>query len=152
LRGAKFSLLEGGIRVPSVVSLPGVLPEGAVRDQFATACDWLPTSAALCGLAPVADIDGHDISAQLLDADAPTPHERWHWDFSGSYAVREGDWKLIEDPRDTTTGDHQRIEGTFLYNLADDPGERHNLAEAAPERVQRYERLHRDWRRYVARS
>src|SRR5690606_5880068 len=48
-RGAKFSLFEGGIRVPAIISWPGHLPAGQVRDQIATACDWLPTLADLVG-------------------------------------------------------------------------------------------------------
>ena len=47
-RGAKGCLFEGGIRVPSIVSLPGVIPENEVREQFATGVDWLPTIADLC--------------------------------------------------------------------------------------------------------
>ena len=48
-RGAKFSLFEGGIRVPAIISWPGQLPENQVRSQAAYGCDWLPTIAELCG-------------------------------------------------------------------------------------------------------
>ena len=41
-RGAKFSMFEGGLRVPAIISWPGKLPEGAVRDQVSHSCDWLP--------------------------------------------------------------------------------------------------------------
>ena len=47
-RGAKFSLYEGGIRVPAFASWPGKIPSGAVRKQIATSPDWLPTIASLC--------------------------------------------------------------------------------------------------------
>ena len=47
-RGAKFSLFEGGIRVPSVVRFPGRIPAGQSRDQFMTSCDWFPTVATWC--------------------------------------------------------------------------------------------------------
>ena len=50
-RGAKYSLFEGGIRVPAIVSWPGHLPEGEVRGQIGHGCDWLPTIAELCGVA-----------------------------------------------------------------------------------------------------
>ena len=46
-RGAKFSLFEGGIRVPAVISWPGHLPEGVTREQLSHSCDWLPTRAEL---------------------------------------------------------------------------------------------------------
>src|SRR5208283_645778 len=47
-RGAKFSLFEGGIRLPGIISWPGHLPAGAVRDQMVHSCDWMPTIAELC--------------------------------------------------------------------------------------------------------
>ena len=40
-RGAKASLFEGGIRVPSIISWPGKIPKGQVRNQFAVNTDWL---------------------------------------------------------------------------------------------------------------
>ena len=49
-RGAKFSLFEGGIRVPAMISWPGRLPENEVRGQLGTGCDWFPTIADLCGI------------------------------------------------------------------------------------------------------
>ncbi|MCH2615027.1 MAG: sulfatase-like hydrolase/transferase, partial [Opitutales bacterium] len=49
-RGAKGCLFEGGIRVPSIVSLPGVIPKSEVREQLATAVDWLHRIAYLFGL------------------------------------------------------------------------------------------------------
>lgn len=50
LRGAKTSLFEGGIRVPFVVSWPGKLAQGEVRDQFCMSMDLLPTLARWCGV------------------------------------------------------------------------------------------------------
>ncbi|MCZ7635119.1 MAG: sulfatase-like hydrolase/transferase [Verrucomicrobia bacterium] len=49
-RGAKFSLFEGGIRLPAIVSWPGSIPENEVRNQVAHACDLLPTLAELTGV------------------------------------------------------------------------------------------------------
>ena len=49
-RGGKFSLFEGGIRVPAIVSWPGHFPEGETRDQVAMNIDWFPTIVELCGL------------------------------------------------------------------------------------------------------
>ncbi|NIP96468.1 MAG: sulfatase-like hydrolase/transferase, partial [Akkermansiaceae bacterium] len=48
-RGHKFSFFEGGLRVPAIVSWPGTLPGGEVRDQFVTGCDWFPTLARWAG-------------------------------------------------------------------------------------------------------
>ena len=152
LRGAKFSLFEGGIRAPAVISWPGHLPEGAVRDQLAHGCDWLPTLAALCGIDTLpANLDGKDLAGVLQSDTAPSPHESLIWHVKdGSpdpqWAVREGDWKLVFSPRDTSDGRNvKNIEGPFLVNLADDPGETANLAETHPDIVARLTGIHEEW-------
>jgi arylsulfatase A-like enzyme len=150
-RGAKFSLFEGGIRVPAIVSWPGHLPTGVTRGQLATGCDWLPTIASLCGV-PTPDrwLDGKDITAVLRSEDAPSPHETFHWQTGGGdrpqWAVRQGDWKLIGNPHDTShkapLGANDRL---FLANLAEDPGEMKNQAADHPEIVQQLKTLHEHW-------
>ena len=144
-RGAKYSLFEGGIRVPAIVSWPGNLPENEVRGQMAYGCDWLPTIAELCGAPlPKVHLDGKSLAAviRFLD-DAPTPHQVLHWQLLESWAVREGDWKLLHDPVDTTRrAPGERIPGDFLVNLRDDPSETTNLAAAHPEIVARLTRRH----------
>jgi arylsulfatase A len=150
-RGAKFSLFEGGIRVPSVVSWPGHLPAGAVRDQMVHGCDWMPTIAALCGV-PLADedIDGKNISEVIESPEAASPHEVLHWTHGGgdnySWALRQGDWKLLRNPRDTSekapiTGEDK----LFLVNVAKDPTEMTNVAGEHPEVVKRMKALHEEW-------
>ncbi len=143
-RGAKFSLFEGGIRVPAIVSWPDHLPEGQVRDQAAHGCDWLPTIAELCDVPPPkVHLDGKGLSAVIRSADAPTPHDALHWQLGASWAVRSGDWKLLHDPIDTTRrAPGERIPGDFLVNLRDDPSEATNLAAGHPEIVARLARLH----------
>lgn len=151
-RGAKFSLFEGGIRLPAIVSWPGTLPRGEVRDQLAHGCDWLPTLAELTGVAPPkAALDGRSLATVLRDANAPSPHadSPLHWQVgtgpNADWAVRLGDWKLIGRTHDTTTGDASsaKIEN-FLSNVIEDPGETHNLAEQHPEIVSRLRRLHEE--------
>ncbi len=143
-RGAKFSLFEGGIRVPAIVSWPGHLPEGQVRGQMAHGCDWLPTIAELCGVPlPKVHLDGKSLAAVIRSADAPTPHDALHWQLGESWAVRSGDWKLLHDPVDTTRrAPGERIPGEFLVNLHDDPSETTNLAARHPDVVSRLTRQH----------
>jgi arylsulfatase A-like enzyme len=144
-RGAKFSLFEGGIRMPAILAFPGTVPAGAVRDQIAHAADWLPTLAALTGVAPPAvTLDGHDLGPVLRSAAAPGPRRALHWQMGESWAVRDGDWKLIANPRDPTAAPAERNARTtlFLAHLAADPGERTNLAERHPDIVARLEKLH----------
>jgi arylsulfatase A len=85
----------------------------------------------------------------LHDAQAPSPHlgRALHWQVGqgagAEWAVRYGDWKLMGNTRDTGRGGawSERIP-FFLVNLATDPGETTNLADAYPEVVARLRRLH----------
>src|SRR5262249_28840484 len=88
-RGAKYSLFEGGIRVPAIIRWPGHLPKNQVRDQIAHGCDWLPTLAELCGVPlPRVHLDGKSLAAVIRSAEAPTPHDALHWQLEKSWAVR----------------------------------------------------------------
>ena len=131
-RGGKFSLFEGGIRVPSVISWPNGLPQNHVRDQMTFACDWYPTLAELCGvdIPNKPDLDGKSIVSCLAD-NAPSPHESLYWRSGNQWAVRRGDWKLYANPQDSSTSGSmpEKDAGFFLSNLKDDPGERTNHAE-----------------------
>lgn len=149
-RGAKFSLFEGGIRLPAIVSWPGQLPQDEVRDQLAHACDLLPTIAELAGVKlPSVHLDGRSLVSVLRRVDAPSPHEgsSVHWEVGGgansAWAVREGDWKLVVNTRDTGANDQDRgVVPLFLSNLKSDLGETMNLADQHPEVVARLRRLH----------
>lgn len=146
-RGAKFSFFEGGIRIPAIISWPGQLPQGQVRGQMCTGCDWLPTVAELCGAKlPEGRLDGKSIRGVIDSADAPSPHAWWHWAIDQRWAVREGDWKLLFDPNDTSKKAAITAEDkVFLVNLAQDVTEMKNLAKAHPEVVQRLTKLHEQW-------
>lgn len=147
-RGAKFSLFEGGIRVPTVISWPGQLPENEVREQMGVGVDWYPTIAELCNV-PLnqSDLDGSSIVPIIRSANAASPHDTFHWATGREqWAVRQGDWKLIGNPYDPT--DKAPIPGGqkyFLVNLAEDVSERNNLAEEQPEKVKQMEKLHKEW-------
>jgi arylsulfatase A len=150
-RGAKFSLFEGGIRVPAIISWPGHLPEGEVRDQMAHGCDWLPTVAELCGVPLLnRDIDGKSIVDLLHSATAPSPHQVLHWQVGPprhpQWAVREGDWKLIGNVQDPSGGPLSDADKKlFLSNLARDISERTNFAEEYPDVVRGLLRLREAW-------
>lgn len=137
-RGAKFSLYEGGIRVPAMISWPGKIPENVVRNQVATGCDWYPTLMELCEISPSGHpLDGRSLLPIIRSEKAPTAHQRFHWKSGQAIAVREGRWKLI------MTG--KRVE---LYDLPNDLGEAQNLAEKFPEIVKRLQEESQSyWRR-----
>jgi len=155
-RGAKFSLFEGGIRVPAIISWPGHIPQGEVRGQMATACDWLPTVADLADVSlPKRTLDGKSLRAVLDSKDAESPHSEFHWQTGGNacWAVRQGDWKLLGNPRDTSQkAPITAKDKLFLVNLAEDISEMKNLAADNPEVVERLKSLHDDWVKEVQRQ
>ena len=137
-RGGKFSLFEGGIRVPSVVSWPGTLPENTVCTETVHANDWLPTLASFCGVSVPddLDLDGKDIR-RCIEKNAPSPHESLYWHFNKQWAVRKGDWKLYANAMDPSTNEpvDPKDAKFLLVDLEKDPSERTNLAEQNPEIV-----------------
>ena len=144
-------LVEGGIRLPGMISWPGHLPEGTVRDQIAHACDWMPTVAELCGVKLLdEDIDGKSLVSVIRSAAAATPHDVLHWQVGAGktpqWAVRQGDWKLIGNVEDPTTGCVECRRQEAL------PGESRNrpLREAEPGQehpdvLERLLKTHQGW-------
>ncbi|MGC6459342.1 MAG: sulfatase-like hydrolase/transferase [Akkermansiaceae bacterium] len=130
-RGAKFSLYEGGIRVPAIISWPGKLPEDQVRGQLGTGCDWYPTILELCGVKSSGHkLDGRSLVPVIRSTDQASPHQAFYWKSGRSTAVREGRWKLI------LTGN--KVE---LYDLFVDPGESKNLVDSKEKEVARLKKL-----------
>lgn len=149
-RGAKFSLFEGGIRVPSIVSWPAGIPAGEVRDQMVHGIDWLPTLAEFCGIDLQAlSLDGKSLAAVIESAEAESPHEVLHWGLGEQWVVRRGPWKLYGKPRDpermNTLSEEDRE--LFLIHLDDDPAERNNLVAEYPQRVRELLALRLPWQR-----
>ncbi|MEM6692117.1 MAG: sulfatase-like hydrolase/transferase, partial [Planctomycetota bacterium] len=154
-RGAKFSLFEGGIRVVSLVRYPEHLEPGGVHNGFATGCDWLPT---LCEWAevpvPNTHLDGVSIVHDLTEL-KPYRKPEFYWQFGSGpkpqWAVRQGPWKLIGNPFDTTRAqsvrgaDARQIGEVFLANLESDLGERENLKDKNPEVVASLSELRDQW-------
>jgi arylsulfatase A-like enzyme len=138
LRGQKSQVWEGGIRVPYVVSWPGQVPAGAHFDQPVSTLDFLPTSLAVAGVKTdgMPSLEGVNLLPYLKGENKSAPHERLFWRHrNGSWAVREGDWKLVEDPQG------QR----HLIHIAEDISEQNNLIEARPEIAARLLKAWQEW-------
>ncbi len=138
-RGAKFSLFEGGIRLPAIVSWPRSLPKGESRDQIVHACDWMPTLCALAGVPTNEEpSDGHDLASVLRDPVSSSPRTTTLWKQGNRWAVRKGDWKLIYDPDLASSTPGEGLEEQFfLTRISQDPGETKNLARLRPKVVDR---------------
>ena len=144
--GAKGSFLEGGVRVPSIVSWPAKLPKGVVRDQAVTVMDWLPSLIEWCGVEDLkVKLDGRSLQPIIDSPDTKSAHPVIHFQWQRRWAVRSGDWKLI--------GTNARKAGDTvnysLHNLAEDKPEVKNYAAEKPELVKRLTALHREWEQEV---
>lgn len=140
LRGAKATLYEGGIRVPAFASWPSRIAPGSVVNAALHAVDWYPTLLKLAG-APADQplpVDGRDAWPAIAEG-KPSPHDAiLHNTTPRSGAIRMGDWKLIlgtaadEGESNAAVGHAGRVE---LFNIADDPSEKLNLAAETPAKV-----------------
>lgn len=140
LRGYKGGVFEGGIRVPGIMTWPGVIPAGQVIDELGAAFDILPTFVKLAGGEISADqkADGKDVFPMVVSR-AHSPHDYLYWESGKQRALRKGNWKLILNGN----LDFKRVfpESVFLADLQNDPGETANLAEKYPEKVNELRKL-----------
>jgi len=141
LRGHKGMVFEGGIRVPFLVSWPAVIRGGTRYLNPVSALDIYPTILAATGLdySGKEPLDGVDLIPYLQgDKQKEKPNQTMFWRTAEglSYAVRQGDYKLV------MSGYKDK---TFLFNLAEDPYEMHDLAAEQPQKVAELEKLFQQW-------
>ena len=149
-RGAKSSFFEGGIRVPAMIRWPGKIPAGQVRGQMSISVDWLPTLAEFVGVPlPKRKFDGKSLVKVIQSDTVKSEHSDFHWMGRGDnpqWAVREGDWKLIGNPRDPTVASPlSKDNKLFLVNLSIDIGEQNNLRNTHPDQLNRLKSIHNRW-------
>ncbi|MFJ4833331.1 sulfatase [Streptomyces sp. NPDC088747] len=124
LSGEKASLLEGGIRVPTIVRWPARLDGGQVSHEPAFSPDWTATLLELGGARPepAYPLDGTSLAGYLL-RDEEVGERDLFWRVRGSRALRRGDWKY-----------HRAADGVdHLYDLSADSREQADLAADRPE-------------------
>ncbi|MCP4644763.1 MAG: sulfatase-like hydrolase/transferase [bacterium] len=145
LKGHKFSLYEGGIRMPALMSWPEAIPGGQVVDTACAAMDIFPTMLKAAGGDPSDyETDGVDILPLLAkESDAP-PHDRIFWEMDGQTAVRQGPWKLVLDG--VLVEGAPAEDAVHLANLDEDMGETRNLKDEHPELVAELTEAAEEWR------
>ena len=154
LRDFKGTIYEGGTRAAAFATWPGRIPAGQRIRQPMHMVDWYPTLIKQAGgsLEQKLPVDGLDVWPMLTKG-APSPHDAIlsvSTQGPTRAAVRMGDWKLIVSGNaDADSGEEDdakkakkkgkaaagKYASVALYDLATDPAEAKNLAEAQPERV-----------------
>ena len=134
----KFHANEGGLRVPLVMSGPGISQRGQLSDEFVFVTDLAPTILSLAGVndhggswqtREVEPIVGKDFSSYLQGRAGPihTASEPIGYEMGGSGALFKGDYKIVINKFE------QNESEWHLFNIKTDPGEANDLAELEPE-------------------
>ena len=144
-RGAKADIFDGGHRIPFIVRWPGKIREGSASDQLGCLTDFMATFAAVtgCPLPNTAEDSVNLLPAMLETADAPLRTEVVHHSINGSFAIRQGDWKLCLCPDSggwsaPTPGSvaAKNLPPVQLYNMRTDVAEKENLQGENREKVE----------------
>jgi arylsulfatase A-like enzyme len=135
LRGIKRDMYDGGIRVPLIARWPGKIKPGGTTDHVCAFWDFMVTMSEVAGISPPQQTDGVSFLPTLIgEAAAGKPqqnHEFLYWEFHErgfQQAARMGKWKGVL----LTRGG--KLE---LYDLENDIGEQHNVADSHAEVVAR---------------
>jgi arylsulfatase A-like enzyme len=149
LRGSKRTTLEGGIRVPFLVSWPAQLKPGTY-DGPVIQLDLNKTALSAAGISAERDwqLDGVDLLPYLSGDNAAMPHDALYWRFGQQMAIRDGDFKLVryDTNADTLTGaGGQPVSSAQLYNLKDDVGEKKDLAATMPLKLKELQAKWDNW-------
>jgi arylsulfatase A-like enzyme len=154
LRAGKGHLYDGGLRIPLLVRWPGTVKPGTEIATPVSTLDLMPTLTAMAGIAKPekAGTDGLSL-ANLLQTGTAPERDTFYWHNPAprptstgdwfSSAIRVGDLKLVHFPTE------KKIE---IYDLATDPGESKNLADARPKDRDRLLAKLNAWRQEVGAS
>lgn len=135
----KMTVSEGGIRVPLLISGPGII-KGKQNDAFTYVWDVMPTILELAGVEYPAELNGRELEAMrgrsmsgLLDGTKDAiygPDEFVGGEMGDGKWMRQGDYKAVMVPKPYGTGEWR------LFNVEKDPGESNNLSKTMPEMLQ----------------
>ena len=132
LRNGKMYTFEGGMRVPTLAMLNGVIPPGTITNEITSQLDWFPTLASLTD-SKIPDeliLDGINLEKVLHGKKLSYERDILFFDYSRLEAYRKGDWK-IKLPYEGWSGTWYKspidAHDTLLFNLVKDPGEKDNI-------------------------
>lgn len=136
LSGTKSNHLEGGIRVPYIMSWPDVLPKNVTYEPMVSTMDLLPTFYEVAGGKQyIKPVDGKNLIPYLTGQKTGLPHQTLYWKKETRAAVRDGDFKLLrfsDRPAE-------------LYNIKEDQAEENNIAAQDPDKVKQLFKKLYEW-------
>ncbi len=147
LTGGKYSLWEGGIRVPMAILYPGKIEANKTETQYVSAADIMPT------ILNYANVKSDDNTIDGIDLMKPEKDRLLVWKWQKTWAVRKGNWKLTNSNENHWKSRPfnryiKPVADDFtlkLFNLDEDSGERNDLASQHPEIVKELEKNYQDW-------
>jgi len=142
LRGGKGQMFEGGLRVPCIVSAPGMLPEGTVCDEFLTSMEVFPTlcAAASASTPDSVVMDGFDMMPVLAGKQRSGRREMF-WQRRGDKAARVGNYKWVESAK-----------GSGLFDLSKDISEENDLSQQEPQALADLKSRFSAWKSEMAKA
>jgi len=133
--GEKGMVMEGGVRVPYIVTWPGTFPAGQVSDEPVLSLDVAATALDAAGQPIPDELDGISLIPHFSKAQIPFAERNLFWRFWNQGAVRRGDWKYM------TLSDGREM----LYDLSSDEHENKNLFSQYPEKADQLRKAWKKW-------
>ncbi len=134
LNGEKGMLAEGGMSTPYLIAWPGRIPGGQIYEHPVSALDFTATACEVASIGNPGGLDGVNLLPHLTGENKAAPHDDLYWRWMAQSAIREGNWKLLRGG-----------EREYLYDLATDREEKHNLAAKHPEIVTKLRTKLKTW-------
>jgi arylsulfatase A-like enzyme len=127
LSGTKANHLEGGIRIPFLMSWKGKIKKKSIYNNPISTLDLLPTFVSIAGGNPekIKNLDGVNLIPYINKINTEKPHTTLYWKKESRAAIRHNDYKLIRFPDRPAE----------LYNIENDISEINDLAAEKPEMV-----------------
>ncbi|MCH5198473.1 MAG: sulfatase-like hydrolase/transferase [Oscillospiraceae bacterium] len=141
--GHKFSLFEGGIRIPAIFYWGDKIKK-SVCENAHISTDIFPTLIEACGGDPAKfELDGISILSELKGEEEQL-HEYIFWEMEDQTAVRYGRYKLVINGR--LVENEEKRADVFLSDLINDPGEKFDLSEKMPQLAEKLKSAALNWR------
>ncbi len=136
LNGSKGTTYEGGMRVPGIIYWKNHIKGGQISSDIVTTMDIYPTIASIIReeIPDNKELDGYDLLPFLLGKSSSPRKEFFYFRGEKLEAVRKKNWKLRLPGYNFSDGTMD-ISSLELFDLANDPAEKYNMAEIHPDTV-----------------